>query len=122
MELKYSARPAMFRANPLGFILCLLLCLVGIGLIIFLVWYLKTISVKLEVVGNDVILEEGLLSKTRTELDMSSVRTTKVYQSLFNRMFGVGTVSIYTAGDEPEIVIAGIPDPNGLRELIAASN
>ncbi|MDO9476847.1 MAG: PH domain-containing protein [Pseudohongiella sp.] len=108
----------MFRSNPLGFVLALLLVPVVIGLVIFLVWYLKCISTRLELVGNDLVLTEGLLSKERTELDITGIRTVKVYQSLLNRMLNVGTISVFTAGDDAEIVVSGLPDPHDLRELI----
>ena len=51
---------------------------------------------------------------------MSRIRTVNVYQSFFNRIFGVGRISIYTAGDDPEIDVSGLPDPHDLRELIKA--
>ena len=59
-----------------------------------------------------------MLSKERSEINISSVRTIKVKQSFFNRIFGVGTIEIYTAGDSPEITARGMPDPNRIRELI----
>jgi uncharacterized membrane protein YdbT with pleckstrin-like domain len=116
----YSAHPAMFKNNPLGFILSLLLVPVGIGIIILLWWYLQTKSSKLSVDHNDILYEEGLLSKNRSEISIESVRTVKVKQSFFNRIFGVGLIEIYTAGDSPEIAAKGMPDPNRLRELIKA--
>ncbi|WP_348673381.1 PH domain-containing protein [uncultured Abyssibacter sp.] len=118
LEPKYSEHPAMFKNNPLGFILAVLLIPLAIGIIILLWWYLKCKSTKLEFVGNDVVLERGLLSKNRTELNAGSVRTVNVYQSLFDRMFGVGRISIYTAGDVPEVEVAGIPRPHDFRDLI----
>ena len=63
-------------------------------------------------------METGLLSKNRTELHVRSIRTMKVNQSFINRIFGVGKVSIYTAGDDPEIEVAGLPDPHDLREMV----
>jgi len=42
------------------------------------------------VAGNDLILEEGLLSKNRTNLNIPAVRTVNIYQSFFNRMLRVG--------------------------------
>lgn len=120
MEAKYSEHPAMFKNNPLGFILAILLVPVAIGILILLAWYLKCKSTKLEFVGNDLILEKGLLSKDRTELNVTSIRTVKVYQSFFNRIFGVGRISVFTAGDAPEIEVAGLPKPHDLRELVKA--
>ncbi|MDB5968773.1 MAG: hypothetical protein JWQ90_1223 [Hydrocarboniphaga sp.] len=120
MEAKYAESPAMFRNNPLGFILAVLLIPLVVGLVILLVWYLRCKSTKLEFVGNDLVLEKGLLSKARTELDARGIRSVKVYQSFFDRIFGVGKISIFTAGDAPEIEVAGLPRPNDLRELIKA--
>lgn len=120
MQTTYSERPAMFRSNPFGFILAVLLIPVGVGVIILLVWYLKCLSTKLELDGNDLVLTKGLLSKDRIELDVGSIRTVRVYQSFLNRIFNVGSVSVFTAGDIAEIEVFGLPDPHDLRELINA--
>ena len=118
----YSAHPVMFKNNPIGFILSLLLIpIFGVGIIILLIWHLKNKASKLSIINNEILYEKGLLSKERSEINMSSVRTTKIKQSFFNRIFGVGAVEIYTAGDTPEIVATGMPDPNKIRELIKAS-
>lgn len=121
MDTQYSEHPAMFKNHPLGFIIAVLLVPVAVGIIILLWWYLQCKSTKLEFVGNDLVLEEGLLSKSRTELNVERIRTVNVYQSFFNRIFGVGKIAIYTAGDDPEIEVAGLPNPNDLRELIKAA-
>jgi len=120
VETKYSEHPSMFRNNPLGFILAILLIPVAVGILILLWWFLQCKSTKLEFAGNDLVLEKGLLSKERMELDVRRIRSVNVYQSFFNRIFGVGKISIYTAGDSPEIEVAGLPDPHELRTLIKA--
>ena len=118
----YSENPAMFKDSPSMFILSLILIpAFGLGLIILLVWYLKTKSTKLSVSENGIVLEKGLLSKERSEVSISSVRTTKVTQSFFNRIFGVGKIEIFTAGDTPEIIASGLPDPNTIRDVIKAN-
>jgi len=118
-ELKYSQNPAMFKSNPLGFILALILIpAFGIGLIILAWWYLQTKATLFEIRGNEILLETGLLSKKRVELALNRVRTVVVSQSFINRIFGVGTIEIFTAGDTPEMVVSGIPDPNQVREII----
>ena len=118
METKFDASPAMFRSHPFWFIAALILVPVGIGILILLAWYLVTKATRLAVIGNDVVLEQGLLSKERIELNISSIRSVKVYQSFINRIFGVGTISVYTAGDNAEVVAAGIPDPNRFRDVV----
>lgn len=122
MSELYSEHPVMFKNNPLGFILCLILIPAGgLGLLILLTWHLKNKASKLSVNDNEILFEKGLLSKERSEVNLASVRTTKVKQSFFNRIFGVGTIEIYTAGDSPEIIASGMPDPNKIRELIKAN-
>ena len=118
----YSEHPSMFRSNPLGFILAVLLIAAAVGVLILLWWYLQCKSTKLEADGHTVMLERGLLSKERIELDIDKVRTVKVYQSLFNRMFGVGRISVYTSGDAAEFEVAGMPDPHRFRELVKVAN
>lgn len=119
MPTLYSEHPAMFRSHPLGFILSLILVpAFGIGLLILLYWYLLNKGTKLTITENEILFERGLLSKERTEVAISSVRTIRVYQSFLNRVFGVGRVSIYTAGDSPEFVAVGIPNPNQVRDVV----
>ena len=46
----YEAHPAMFRAHPFWFILCvLLIAAFGIGILILLYWYIKTRATALTV-------------------------------------------------------------------------
>lgn len=113
----YSQNPTMFKANPLGFIGCILLIPVGIGLIILLWWYLSARNTVFTVEETEIRLESGILNKEHAEISKANIRTVKIRQSLLERMFGTGTVEIFTAGDEPEIVVKGLPDPHKIREL-----
>lgn len=115
---KYNESRSM-KANPVFFLLSVVLIFVfGIGIIILLIWYLRNQANKLILNDNEILFEEGLLSKHRSELNISSVRTVKIKQSFVNRLFGIGTIEIYTAGDRPEIIAQDMPNPNKIRELI----
>jgi uncharacterized membrane protein YdbT with pleckstrin-like domain len=118
MQPLYSEHPVMFRNHPFLFVLSLALVFVGVGLVIFLIWFLYNKASRLEVYPNEILFEKGLLSKERSEVSISSVRTVRVSQSFINRLLGVGTVEIFTAGDKPEFVARGLRDPNRVRELI----
>jgi uncharacterized membrane protein YdbT with pleckstrin-like domain len=121
-QILYEAHPAMFRNHPFGFILCLLLCAAGVGLFIFLYWWLKCLGSMLTVTESKTTLRTGILSKNVNEVFHSDVRSIQVNQSLFQRIFGVGSIGISSAGQSSiEIVAAGIPDPNTVRELINAN-
>ena len=117
--LSYSENPAMFRNNPLGFVLSILLIpAFGLGLLILLYWYAATKAAKLSVDASDVLFEKGLLSKERSELRIRDIRTVRVKQSFSQRIFGTGTIEIFTAGDKPEISVSGLPRPHEVRELV----
>lgn len=116
----YEAHPALFRAHPFWFILSvLLIAAFGIGIVILVYWYILTRATALTVTDSDILYERGILSKDRTSVSLRHVRSVNVMQSFVNRIFGVGTIQISTAGDEPEFTIADMPDPHVIREAIA---
>ncbi|MGQ7794096.1 PH domain-containing protein [Faunimonas sp. B44] len=114
----YHEHPSMVRSNPLLFLLALLLVPVGIGIVILLVWWIRVRTIALRVTDEEVQYEAGLLSKERREMKRTAIRTVTLDQSLLDRIFGVATVSIYSAGDHPEIVVRGLPSPDRLRNLL----
>ncbi|QGU33092.1 PH domain-containing protein [Thermochromatium tepidum] len=99
--------------------------MIGIGVFVFftlqlLTWWVATLSDHLEITSDEILWTHGLFSKQYTEINMASVRTVRVTQTLFQRIMNAGDISIYTAGDTPELVVRGLPDPGRIRELIKA--
>ena len=92
----------------------ILLLLIGT----LLIWMLTNKANKLMINDSEVLHEVGLLSKNRCEVRIDSIRTVKIKQSFVNRIFSVGTIEIYTAGDQPEISAKGMPNPHKVREII----
>ena len=138
-NLLYSENPKMPRNRPFSFTLIIILNIsglilafrleqqslqvIGLGmwlgtLVILLIWYVRIKSTKLSITDNDILLEKGLLSKARLEVSIEKVRTISVNQTFIDRIFGVGDIAIFTAGDLPEIKEKGLPDPNKIREII----
>jgi len=118
-QVIYEAHPAMFRAHPFWFILCvLLIAALGIGIILLLYWYIKTRATALTVTDQELMYERGILSKDRTSVSLKHIRSVNIAQGFVNRILGVGTVQISTAGDEPEFTIADMPDPYVIQEAI----
>jgi uncharacterized membrane protein YdbT with pleckstrin-like domain len=136
---KYSEHSSV-KGKPFSFVGLILLIIVGLGgsfylkddkvllmvdlvviiasLMVLLIWIFKNKANKLMASDNEILFEVGLLSKSRAEVLSSSVRTVKIKQSFLNRIFGVGTIEIYTSGDNPEIVAKAMPKPHEFRELI----
>ncbi len=115
----YEAHPAMFRNNPIWFIVCVLLCVVVVGVILLLVWYLKTLGTTLTVTNEQTTLRRGLLSKNTNDVFHENVRNIIVKQTFFQRLMGVGYVGISSSGQSGvEIEVYGIPDPDRVKEII----
>jgi uncharacterized membrane protein YdbT with pleckstrin-like domain len=115
----YHSHPAMFKNRPFAFILCLILSLAGVGLIIFLIWWIKTRGTDLTVTNERVSLRKGILSKFTNDVYLTDVRNVQIYQTFGQRIFGVGSVAISSAGNEGiEIQVTGLPDPDKIKSII----
>ncbi|WP_296759390.1 PH domain-containing protein [Thioalkalivibrio sp.] len=96
----------------------MLLAITGFGMVLLLYWFVKTRAKRLRINGDQVHLERGLLNKMHIELDVGQIRAVRVYQNFFDRIFRVGRIEIFTTGDDPEFVIAGMPDPGRVRDHV----
>jgi len=116
----YQSHPSMFRNNPIGFILSIvLIAAFGLGLLILLIWWLKVLGTTLIVTDERVTLRKGILSKHTNEVNHTDVRNVQVSQGLFQRMFRVGTIGISSAGQAGiEIEVAGLPEPQIIKDII----
>ena len=112
--------PVMFRANPIGFAIAILLIPLLIGIMLLLFWWLDSRTTRLEINRHSVRYETGIFSKYRRGLGRRTIRTVRVQQSLLNRMLNVGSLEIYTASDRPEIIARDMFDPNELRRILGA--
>ena len=113
----YDENPAMFRAHPLLFTLLLLSV---VGILVIAVWWVMHKGERLALSEREVLLERGLLSKQRTEVALGSIRSVRITQSLGQRIFDVGPVEMFSAGDVAEIAIKNMPRPDRIRAIAAA--
>ena len=119
MAVLYEDNPSMFKNSPFYFLLAVLLIpAFGLGLIILLWWYVECRATKVTVTEDELMLEQGILSKSSTELSLDSVRTVQIEQSFGQRIFGTGDLKVYTSGDMPEFEVEGMPNPETLKKLI----
>jgi uncharacterized membrane protein YdbT with pleckstrin-like domain len=144
-DVLYDAHPSMIRSSPFMTLLALALiplgiaialmsdslfpqaapvvAMVGLGVaalafITLLIWYVRTKTDHLVINDEEIVWTHGLLNKGYTEINMSSVRTTRIRQTLMQRIMNAGDVEIYTAGDNPELIVKGLPNPAEIRRLI----
>ncbi len=111
-NILHTAKPSMMRNSPITTIIFGTLTL---GLIPFF-WRAGQVLTIYD--NGDISYQKGIASREKVELQASEIRSVKVKQSLFARMMGAGNIEIYTTGDTPEISIAGITNPDAIRETL----
>ncbi len=116
----YKASPAMFRNDPIRFLFLVLLSpLFGLTLLLMLLWWLSCKATRFSITPTRSVLTRGILSKHTNEVRHVDVRNIVVNQGFFQRLFGVGSLSIATASQAGvEIKISGIRSPKRAAELI----
>ncbi|MEM6846548.1 MAG: PH domain-containing protein [Pseudomonadota bacterium] len=121
VELVYDEHPKMFADEPGKFILMVLLIPVMVGVIWGIYWYVKNRCTRLIVNTDRVTLTRGILAREQLEVELDSIRTVEIDQTFFDRVFNCGILRIYTAGDRPELVVHGMPDPQRLRSALRSA-
>jgi uncharacterized membrane protein YdbT with pleckstrin-like domain len=75
-------------------------------------------SVKLTIAGEKLRYESGMTSKSTRLIQLPKVQDVRVIQSVSQRMFGVGDVSIETAGENSRLVVENLDSPQALAEQL----
>ena len=66
-----------------------------------------------------LVVESGLVSRTLGEVDLRSVEDLVFRQGPMERLLGIGRVSVVSSDrNAPRLLLVGVKDPKGTRELI----
>jgi len=80
--------------------------------------HIRRQTVKLTIAGEKLRYETGLASKSTRLIQLPKVQDVRVIQSLSQRMFGVGDISIETAGENSRLIVENLDNPQALAEEI----
>lgn len=109
----------MFRSHPVWFVIWAILSLIGIGLIVLGVWWYRCAGTTLEVSNVRTVSRKGILSRSTTEVRHVDVKQLHTHQTFFQRLLGVGTIEISSAGTGGvEISVSGLPYPERVVRII----
>lgn len=133
----YRKNLPMFRNHPLLYLINLVvigaglglvftnnvaiaIAMCGVGVVVWLSWWLAAISVTLTVTDKRTILRKGVLSKYTNEVFHTSVRNIEINQTIMQRIFHVGDIVVASSSGQADLEIAvnGIPDPETVKQLI----
>jgi uncharacterized membrane protein YdbT with pleckstrin-like domain len=80
--------------------------------------WIKRSMRKATIAGDRLRYETGFASKSTRTIQLSKVQDVRVDQGLGQRMFGVGNISIETAGEASRLTLFNIDNPQGLADEI----
>ena len=90
-----------FRSSTWGWLrgtlvgwLTLLLCLVGVGLLIILVQWIRNLDMTYELTEDRLILRKGIFVKSVDEIELYRVKDVRMDFTLINQWAGIGAISI----------------------------
>lgn len=103
--------------NPEGFVLALL-ALPPILAVFVAIRHIQRRTTKITILDGRLRYESGLFSKTTRTMELVKVQDVRVDQTLGQRLFNVGDVSLETAGESSRIVMRSIDRPQQAADKI----
>lgn len=71
--------------------------------------FLRWLTTHFVVTTHRVLVREGVLSRSGRDVPLSRINDVSFEHSLFERMFGCGTLVVESAGERGQVVLADIP-------------
>lgn len=90
--------------------------------VLTLLWALiqqaRTRMTRTVISGDKLRLESGLLGRSSRTVPLAKVQDVRVDQTLLQRLIGIGSVSVETAGEASRLTLANIDQPQEVADLI----
>lgn len=113
----------LLRAAPAG---ATFILLIAAAILLLLTWNTLVLLGERYTLGPEsLVWESGVIRRLRVEVPIARIQNTVLYRSLGERLFGLGTIGVATAGaDGYELVWSSLPQPehvlNRIRAALAA--
>ncbi len=116
----YMGNVSLWSLVPLILVGFLFLPAFGVGIIFWVVAYLRYKTTELAFTNKRVIAKFGFISRKTVELNISKVESIQVNQGILGRIFNFGTLVISGSGN-PQAPILGISNPMAFRRAFMES-
>ncbi len=73
---------------------------------------------RMTLAGDTLRYETGVLSRSKRNIQISKVQDVRVDQTLFQRMFRMGNLSIETAGETSQLTMRNVDNPDQVADEI----
>jgi uncharacterized membrane protein YdbT with pleckstrin-like domain len=88
--------------------------------LVLLLWplsrWIRWRSIRATVAGDRLRYEEGAASKVTRNIQLSKVQDVRVDQGVFDRMLGIGNISIETSGETSRLTIPNVDRPQSIAD------
>ncbi len=119
-KVTYIGHISLWSLAPLIALGFITLALFGLGLIFWIMAFIRYKTTELAFTNKRVIAKFGFISRQTIELNISKVESIQVNQSILGRIFNFGTLIISGAGT-PQAPIPGISNPMEFRRAFMES-
>jgi uncharacterized membrane protein YdbT with pleckstrin-like domain len=113
-QVLFMAKVSAWSMLPLFLGGLVLLPVLGLGLILWLVAFIRYKTTELAVTNKKIISKFGFIGRQTIELLLPKVESIQVQQSIFGRMLNYGSISV-AGGGNPQAPVPGIYDPLQFR-------
>ena len=113
----FKGSPSQLTNIPFYFVCLFLIPFFFVGILMFLIRFLKTRSTKIEITDERIIEQTGIFSRKTDETELYRVKDIRFDEPFFLRLFGLSNISIVTSDKtSPIISLFGIKNGDKLRK------
>lgn len=116
-SIVYEARISLWTQWVILLAGLILLPAFGLGLIFWLIAYVRYKTTEFAVTNKRVIAKSGFVTRRTVEMSLAKVETVQVIQGLMGRIFNFGTLIVTGAGN-PQDPIDGVHNPMEFRRMV----
>jgi uncharacterized membrane protein YdbT with pleckstrin-like domain len=113
-KVVYEGHPSLWHLAPLILLGAALLPVFGIGLIFWVMAFIRYKTTELAITTKRVVAKFGFISRNTVEINIHKVESIQIHQDVLGRIFNYGSLVIAGAGT-PQAPIPGISHPMEFR-------
>lgn len=119
-QIVYEGEVSIWSLLPLVIVGFIFLFAMGLGLIFWLIAYIRYKTTEMAVTNKRIIAKFGFISRTTIELNLRKAESIQVHQGILGRLFNFGSI-VVSGGGSPQAPVPGISRPLEFRRAFLAA-
>lgn len=116
-KVLYEGHISLWHLVPLILLGTALLVVFGIGLIFWVIAFIRYKTTELAITSKRVVAKFGFIGRNTVEISINKVESIQVHQDMLGRIFNYGSL-IIAGGGTPQEAIPGISHPMEFRRAV----